>query len=185
MWTWHPGTLDHALRAPQGNCSLLPAAQSRAAFVACTLCVKKGTYCPSQPALSDGAQCCHDRSCLLCLRLVLRTRDQTLPLLPGRLLPTPPPVFWAVCWELPPVGSSLPSTCLRPVSVLCSLVDSLALLPALWWGGAPPGCGPGLRRIPEPQEAFLGRRLCPPPQRHLGGPCVSAQLCSCVPSQAP
>ena len=48
-----PGTLDQALRAPQGTCSLLPTAQSRAAFTACTLCVKKGTYCPNQPVLSD------------------------------------------------------------------------------------------------------------------------------------
>ena len=71
-----PGTLDLALRAPQGDCSLLPAAQSRAAFAACTLCVKKGTYCPSQPVLSDGAQCCHGRSCLLHLRLVLRTEQE-------------------------------------------------------------------------------------------------------------
>ena len=72
-----------------------------------------------------------------------------------------------VAWLSPPsselfAGNSLLRVPLYPPlvsslsQVLCSLVDSLALLPALWWGGAPPGCGPQREGDPGAPRSLPG-----------------------------
>lgn len=116
----------------------------------------------SKPAGAErlGAGHCHGRSCSPHPRLVLRTgtsvsRHRCLAWPSPHRTPRRP-IFQAVCWELPPAGSSLPSTCLRPVSVLCSLIDSLALLPALWWGGAPPARRPRMQGDPGAPGSLPG-----------------------------
>lgn len=99
--------------------------------------------------------------------------------------PAPPrrPVFRAVCWELPPAVRSLPSTCLRPVSVLCSLIDSLAFAPCPLVGWGTPAHGLWCRGSWSPRKPSWADPMPLLPQLSLGA-CVSAQLCSCVPSQA-